>query len=317
MDDLRTQAVDAHLEAVRTGHTAILASPIHSEARQVASIVRDTLKAEGKIEGEDHTIKRLTRLDVEGVELRDSLHYQQGRVVVFHTKAKGGFKAGQKWRIAQRLEDGRFILEREGKTRTFDLAAKGKWNVYEPSEILLSVGDQVRITEGFRERGVAFRNNDIAKIAAIDSERVTLDDGRSMHRDFLHLDQGVCITSHASECRTVRQIVALAPLQSFAQMDAKAFYVLASRATHRAVFFTDCKDALRDAVLRPGERESVWDYEKDATRSGKIANVDLQPGKRLSPLGQKLAELAWSAPSRSEDCSYEKQQQERSREFER
>jgi hypothetical protein len=327
VDELRQQAVDMHLDAVRAGHVAILASPVHSEARETAASVRDILKAEGLIAQEDHTITRLSRLEAEGVELRDPLHYQPGRVVVFHTKAKGGFKGGQKWQVEQRLGDGRFTLERGGVTRTFDPTCKGKWNVYESSEILLSVGDQVRVTEGFRERGVTFRNNDIAKIAAIDERSITLDDGRVMAKDFVHLDQGVCITSHASQCRTVRQIVALAPLSCLEQMNAKAFYVLSSRATHRAVFFTDCKDALRDAVLRPGEREAVWDYEKYREASPPSLNsIDLHPGKRvkaaektaqLSPLASILARLAWSTPSRSEDRSYEKQQQERSREHER
>ena len=67
-------------------------------------------------------------------------------------------------------------------------------------------------------------------------------------------------------------------------MDSKAFYVLASRATHRAVFYTDCKDALKDAVIRPGDRETVWDYEKDLHPQPRLpkALIDLQPGKRLT-----------------------------------
>jgi ATP-dependent exoDNAse (exonuclease V) alpha subunit len=142
----------------------------------------------------------------------------------------------------------------------FSPKSKGKWNVYESDDMQLSVGDQVRITEGFNERGVTFKNNDIAKVAAIDSGRVTLDDGRSIRRDFMHLDQGVCITSYATQCRTVRQVVALAPISSFAELDAKTFYVLASRATHRAIFFTDCKEAFKEAVLRPGDRKSVLEY---------------------------------------------------------
>jgi hypothetical protein len=202
---------------------------------------------------------------------------------VFHTKAKGGFKAGQKWEIAESLADGRFKLRRERVTRDFDPSQRGKWNVYETAEILLSVGDQVRVTEGYRERGEAFHNNDIARMAAIDERTITLDDGRVMAKDFVHLDQGVCITSHASQCRTVRQIVALVSIQSFAQMDSKTFYVLASRATHRALFFTDCKDALRDAVIRAGDRETVWDYEKDLQPQPRVpkALTDLQPGKRV------------------------------------
>ena len=53
-------------------------------------------------------------------------------------------------------------------------------------------------------------------------------------------------------------------LSPFAELHAKTFYVLASRATHRAVFFTDCKEAFKEAVLRPGERVAVWDYENGA-----------------------------------------------------
>jgi ATP-dependent exoDNAse (exonuclease V) alpha subunit len=43
---LRQEAVDTHLEAVRAGHLAILASPVHAEARAAAQIVREALKAE-------------------------------------------------------------------------------------------------------------------------------------------------------------------------------------------------------------------------------------------------------------------------------
>jgi hypothetical protein len=93
LDELRQQAVDAHLDAVRAGHLAILASPVHAEALAAAQIVRETLKAEGLIANEDHKLTRLVRMEPEGLELRDPLHYQPGRVIVFHTKAKGGFKA--------------------------------------------------------------------------------------------------------------------------------------------------------------------------------------------------------------------------------
>jgi conjugative relaxase-like TrwC/TraI family protein len=265
IDELRAAAVETHLDAVRSGYLAILASPVHAEARAAAAIVRETLKSEGLIEQEDHTITRLTRLDVDGLELRDPLHYQEGRVVSFHCKAAGGFKPGQKWRV-KGLDGETIQLERDGITKTFNPRVKGKWSVYDTEEIVVSVGDQVRLTESFQERGAAFKNNDIAKVAAIDADRITLDDGRSLRRDYLHLDQGVCITSYASECRTVRQMVAIAPLSSFSEMDQKAFYVLASRATHKAIFYTDCKEALREAALRPGDRQSVWEYQKTANQ---------------------------------------------------
>ena len=78
-------------------------------------------------------------------------------------------------------------------------------------------------------------------------------------------------------------------------MDSKAFYVLASRATHRAVFYTDCKDALKDAVIRPGDRETVWDYEKDPLHpQARLlkALIDLQPGKRVKHIAITNLEVA-------------------------
>jgi hypothetical protein len=70
------------------------------------------------------------------------------------------------------------------------------------------MGDQIRITEGFRERGVVFRANDSAKVKAVELGDIELEDRRRLKRDFVHADPGVFITSYASECRTGRQVVA-------------------------------------------------------------------------------------------------------------
>ena len=114
--------------------------------------------------------------------------------------------------------------------KAFDPALKGKWDLYESAEMELSVGDQVRVTEGFKENGVAFKNNEIARVASIDGEKITLEDGRSLARDAARLDQGVTVTSYATQCRTVDQIVPVLPMATFAQVNDEAWYVLVSRA---------------------------------------------------------------------------------------
>ena len=123
---MREAAVELHLEVARAGHIGILASPVHSEAREVAAIVRETLKNEGLIAEDDHHITRLSRLAVEGVELKDPLHYQMGRVVTFHTKVAGGFRPGEKWQVAERLSATMFVSTRENERKHFDLTSKGK-----------------------------------------------------------------------------------------------------------------------------------------------------------------------------------------------
>src|SRR6516225_2451124 len=99
-------------------------------------------------------------------------------------------RSGVKWRIIGPAEGGGFEVECKGQTKIFDPSVKGHWKIYDATEMVLSVGDQVRINEGFKEGWVpktsgcaskkpcvAFKNNDIAKIAAIDGEQITLDDG--------------------------------------------------------------------------------------------------------------------------------------------
>jgi hypothetical protein len=285
-DELRQQAVEAHLAARRAGETSLLACPIHAEAREITKVVREAEKAEGLIAQESHPVTRIKKLPVEGLELKDPIHYQAGRVVAFHTKAAGGFRPGELWRVVE-SDDGTVRLCRGEQRKAFDPSLKGRWDLYESAEMELSVGDQVRFTEGFKENGVAFRNNEIAKVAAIDGEKITLDDGRSLERDFLRIDQGVCITSYATECRTVDQIVPVLPMRTFAQVNDEAWYVLVSRARHRVVAFTDCKEALHEQVMVDGDRKSVWEHERDerrrqqqqrdhARQPGKAQDVDLQ-----------------------------------------
>jgi hypothetical protein len=88
-----------------------------------------------------------------GVELKDPLHYQIRRVVTFHTKVAGGFRPGEKWQVAERLNATMFIFTRGSERKNFDLTSKGKWSLYDSEEMVISVGDQIRITEGFRIQG--------------------------------------------------------------------------------------------------------------------------------------------------------------------
>jgi hypothetical protein len=71
------------------------------------------------------------------------------------------------------------------------------------------VGDQIRVTAGFREGKNVFKNNDVAQVRELTDTELVLHDGRRMRRDGARIDQGICITSHASQCRTVDQVAVL------------------------------------------------------------------------------------------------------------
>ena len=205
---LRERAVEQHLKALRAGKTSLMISPRHEEARKVASVVRERLKAEGAIGLENYPVSVLRRMDLGPESCRDLLYYIPGRVVGFHTRTAGGFKPGEKWTVRQ-TDCETVTLERNGQVREFKPAGKGMWDVLICSTMQVSVGDQIRVTAGFREGKHVFKNNDIAQMREVTDTELVLHDGRRMRRDGARIDQGICITSHASQCRTVDQVVVL------------------------------------------------------------------------------------------------------------
>ena len=144
------------------------------------------------------------------------------------------------------------MLESDGKVRQFKPSAKGKWDVLVSSTMQVSVGDQIRVTAGFREGKNVFKNNDVAQVREVTDTELVLHDGRRMRRNGARIDQGICITSHASQCRTVDQVVVLPD-----GADAKGWYVSLSRARAAMHVYTRNKTALRQSVMQPGERKSV------------------------------------------------------------
>jgi len=55
-------------------------------------------------------------------------------------------------------------LESNGKVRQFKPSAKGKWDLFVSSTMQVSVGDQIRVTAGFREGKNVLKNNDVARV---------------------------------------------------------------------------------------------------------------------------------------------------------
>jgi hypothetical protein len=235
--------------------------PRHEEARKVAAIVREQLKTEGAIGSADYSVTVLRRMDLGSESFRDPLHYAPGRVVGFHTRTSGGFKPGERWTVRETNCE-IVTLERDGKVRQFKPSAKGKWDVLACSTMQVSVGDHIRVTAGFREGKNVFKNNDIAQLREITDTELILHDGRRMRRDGARIDQGVCITSHASQCRTVDQVVVQPD-----GADAKGWYVSLSRAREAMHVYTRNKLELRQSVMQPGERRSVWELLQALQRS--------------------------------------------------
>jgi ATP-dependent exoDNAse (exonuclease V) alpha subunit len=258
--DERLRAIcDLHIGALKEKQGSLIVAPTHGEARRIADAVRRELRAQGLIEEAEHIFARLEKLNLTKAQREDAINYLPGHVVGFHRRAAGGFKSGEQWQVIGSQGRKEIVIERNAERRFLPLAHAGKFTLFRAESFALSVGDTVRITKNLRAGGTRFRNNELHTVAAIEAGKVTLDAGELRNRGALHLDQGIVVTSHASQGKTVAQVIVSVPVESFSQANEAQFYVSMSRAREAMHLFTDSKVALREAVTRKSARLSPWE----------------------------------------------------------
>ena len=131
-----------------------------------------------------------------------------------------------------------------------------------------------------------FKNNDIAEIREVTETELVLNDGRRMRRDGARIDQGVCVTSYSSQCRTVDQVVVLPD-----DFDAKGWYVSLSRAREAMHVYTRDKVELRQSVMQPGERKSVWEFIQALRKSTLQSRDRMMPYLRVARQAEIVHEM--------------------------
>ncbi len=85
-------------------------------------------------------------------------------------------------------------------------------------------------------------------------------DGKARYlldREYGHLTHAHCLTSHASQGKTVDRVFIYQPASTFEATTEKQFYVSASRGREKAFFYTDDKKGLLDHVNKISDRQSA------------------------------------------------------------
>ena len=153
--------------------------------------------------------------------------------------------------------------------------------MFEREKISLSIDDRIRFTKNVKHRGQKFLNNDLRTVVGIDEAKIIFDKGEIIRNGAsLHLDQGIAVTSHASQAKTVDQVIVSVPVRAFSQANEAQFYVSMSRARFAMHVFTDSKVALQEAVTRPSKRLSSWELLNLAEKNKALqAELDRQRAK--------------------------------------
>jgi conjugative relaxase-like TrwC/TraI family protein len=189
--DTRRLAILKQLEKNLASGTSLLITPTHPEIALVTKWIRDRSKETGRLDQEkERIVVALAPADLSEGQRRDSVNYEPGMIVDYHSNAKGS-KKGQQFEVI-RTGDSKVWVKPcspggavTGAERELNLNTAPAFQVFEKKELELCPGDQVRITKNqtqIRQDGVkiSLKNGDIEVVREILPGRIIFDSGAEM-----------------------------------------------------------------------------------------------------------------------------------------
>jgi len=259
-DRYRVLAGD-YVETIQAGKSALVVSPTHAEGERITQEIREQLKRLGKVASDEHQLASLASLNLTEAERQDASNYRRGDLLVFHQNAKGHEKG-------DRVIVGDMPLP-------LDQAAR--FQAFRPCDLKLAPGDTVRVTKNGTTIDGKHRLNNGAlyEVAGFDAGgNMVLANGWTVGSEFGHLAHGYCVTSHASQGKTVDRVLIGQSSDSFPASSREQFYVSVSRARVAAVIYTDDKEALLAAVERSDDRVTATEFLQRRDRARDAAEPD-------------------------------------------
>jgi conjugative relaxase-like TrwC/TraI family protein len=236
------------------GKSAVVVSPTHAEGRRVTEAVRAELR-KAKVLGEDRTFAAWTPARLTEAERADARNYHAGDLLQFHRHAPG------------HPSGSRLVLAPD---QSVPAAHADRFQVFRPTSLTLAAGDRVRVTHGGKSKDGRHRLNTGALFTVAGftpGGDIRLSNGWVVAKDFGHLTHGYCLTSPASQGKTVDRVFVAESTASLPAASREQFYVSASRAKESVTVYTDDKAALRDAVRRETVRPTATDLVRRGRRS--------------------------------------------------
>jgi conjugative relaxase-like TrwC/TraI family protein len=252
----RVQEIPDRQERIRTVATlyttspdqTLIISPDNASRRELNLAVRQELRTNGTLGGDDHAFRVLVqRQDMTGADRSWANHYEVGDFVRYSRGSQqAGIESGSYATVVGVQPSSNLLsVQREsGEPITYDPRRLAGVGVYREVMHEFSVGDRIQFTAPDKQLGVA--NRDLAVIESISHEGrigARLDDNKRIEFDALehrHFDHGYAVTSHSSQGLTAERVLIHADTTVHPDLLSSRFgYVAVSRASHEAMIFTD------------------------------------------------------------------------------
>lgn len=109
------QLTDAYLDVITRGESALIVSQTRPEVRAVNEAIRSRMRAEGKLQGEEHAVTILEPMDLTSAQKLDSRYYPEGCTLVLNRAIKDA-EAGAAGKLIGIIKAGA-LLEINGQVR--------------------------------------------------------------------------------------------------------------------------------------------------------------------------------------------------------
>jgi hypothetical protein len=269
------QLADGYLEVIKSGKSALVVCPTHAQAQEVTQRIRSGMKEGGLLGKKEIDILKLKNLNLTDAEKADPRNYDTGQIVKFHQNVSG-FAKGSLWAVEIKDKD-IFLINKSDDNKPIPISKCQHYSVYDRQEITIAKGDRVMMTDGSTDRSGKRLDNGtmltVTKVTKDGTFELVNEKSKTSYildKDFGSINYAHCITSHASQGKTVDEVFIYQPATTFGATDAKQFYVSVSRGKQKAHLYTDDKEELLAEVQHSGERQSALELDNSRNRQRQI-----------------------------------------------
>ena len=274
------QLKDDYIKAIEDKKSALIISPTNEQASIVTQKIRHGLREQGKLKKREKQYTCYRNLYLTPAQKQDHRIYRPGQMIQTYQNMKG-IKRGSKLDVIE-AENGTVKLKgSDNQQYQLDISRAHDFDVYVPQEVPLSKGDKIRITRnGYDAEGKRLDNGKILEVTGFEKDgkikatnaQLKTDNEFLLDKDHGNFDHAYCITSYASQGKTVDRVFIAQPSSTFPASNSKQFYVSVSRGRDSITIYTDKKEDLLHSIQKDGDRMSAHEL---MDRSSESKTIDL------------------------------------------
>ncbi|QYY35479.1 MobF family relaxase [Ruficoccus sp. ZRK36] len=284
VDEANRQATlaDDYLQARQAGESTLIVAQTWDEIHAVNDAVRQRLK-EADLLGAESKLAFYESRDLDNAQKRDARFYEPGDHVYF-IKKYGRFGKGELAKVERASEQG-FSLRKDGKVTTVGFKQSKHFVVARQRELELAPGDRLQMKfNGKSVDGKPIVNGELVTVSRIAKNgNIAVIDDRGQRKTLAPTQRlanlGYAVTSYASQGKTVDTVL-FSDSQNRAATNRNQWYVSISRARRKIKIYTSDKEALRENLLRLGERTLAMDFMEAKRKGGQLIRQGIDHAKR-------------------------------------